>query len=452
MAASCDGGAPARRPRVAFVALGCRVSRADVDALAAEICGRFELAREGEQADLVVVNTCTITSDAESTARSAIRRAAREHPAARIVATGCHAEVGGEALARLPRVVAVVGPREQASLAALLDGLAAGSSAEEALARAARAAPRWTAAPLGSLRHTRPFLKVQDGCDRRCAFCAVPDARGPSRSLPMDEAVRRVALLGERHREVVLTGVHLGSWGRDLSPRRSLSELVRAVAGRGLVHRVRLSSVEPDEFPREILREGGVAAGICEHFHLPLQSGSSRVLAAMKRPTRPEAFASAVEEIAALAPGACIGTDLIAGFPGETDADHRETVAVVESLPLAYLHVFPFSARPGTAAAGLASRVPGPVVRARTRELLEMSGRRWRAFLASQAGRELEVVVERVGGGIARGTARRHVGVRWPASGEVRGSVVRVRIEANDGEDCLGVRAPASGSSTPSTR
>jgi threonylcarbamoyladenosine tRNA methylthiotransferase MtaB len=423
------------------VALGCRVNRADLDALAAGICGRFELAREGEPADLVVVNTCTITSDADSAARRAIRRAAREHPAARIVAAGCYAEVCPGALARLPGVAAVVGARAQAAVPLLLEGLAAGKSGEEALARAAGGAPAWTAAPLGPARHTRPFLKVQDGCDRRCAFCVVPGARGPSRSLPMDEALRRVALLGERHREVVLTGVHLGAYGRDLTPRRSLADLVRAVTGGALVHRLRLSSVEPDELPRGLLHERRSTAGLCEHFHLPLQSGSRRILAAMRRPTRPEGFRRVVEEIAAAVPRACIGTDVMAGFPGETDADHRETVAIAEALPLAYLHVFPFSPRPGTPAAKLPGRVASAVMRARARELLAVSDRKWRAFLGAQTGRELEVVVERIDGGLARGTARRYVTVRLPAAGIVRGSLASVRIEGNDGQECFGVRA-----------
>jgi threonylcarbamoyladenosine tRNA methylthiotransferase MtaB len=431
------------RPRVALVALGCRVNRADMDALAAELGSSFELAGRGESADFVVVNTCTITADAESAARQAIRRAAREHPGARVVAAGCHAELAADELSALPGVAAVVGARSQGALGAALARLWRGEALDAP--RASAAAAGWGIAPEGPARHTRPFLKVQDGCDQRCSYCVVPLARGPSRSLPLDEALRRIALLGARHPEVVLTGVHLGAYGKDLSPRRSLADLVgAAVSSRG-VHRLRLSSVEPDELPRELLASCEIASAICDHFHLPLQSGSARVLAAMGRPYAPATFREVVEDVAARVPGACLGTDVLAGFPGETEEDHRATVALVTSLPLAYLHVFPFSPRPGTAAAQLPGRVPGAVARARVAELLALSERKWRGFLAAQVGRELEVVVERISGGLARGTARAWVPVRWPAAAERRGHLARVRVEASDGAACLGVAAPAAG-------
>jgi threonylcarbamoyladenosine tRNA methylthiotransferase MtaB len=451
VAGSSDGapppiGGPARRgERVALVALGCRVSRADLDALASALGEGFAVAADGEPADFVVVNTCSITSDAESAARQAIRRAAREQPGARIVAAGCYAEVCPDALASLPGVAAVVGSRAQAAIPGLLARLRDGERGPEAVARSAAAAGAWTEAPLGPARHTRPFLKVQDGCDQRCSYCIVPRARGPSRSLPFEEALRRLAALGERHAEVVLTGVHLGAYGRDLSPARSLAALVHEGARRGLVRRLRLSSIEPRELPRSLLLEREATSAVCEHFHLPLQSGSASVLRAMGRPHGADEFRAAVEELSGLAPGVCLGTDVMAGFPGETEADHRATVALVESLPLAYLHVFPFSPRPGTVAEAMEGRVPGALVRDRVRELRAISARKWRAFLGAQTGRDLEALVERVDGGLARGTARQYVTVRWPWSGERRGELARVRIAGSDGTECLGVGARAPG-------
>ncbi|BDG06331.1 MiaB/RimO family radical SAM methylthiotransferase [Anaeromyxobacter oryzae] len=447
-----DGPAGGRaRPaaRVALVALGCRVNRADLDALAAGLPDGFEVAADGAPADFVVVNTCTITSDADSVARQAIRRAAREHPGARIVAAGCYAELCPEALSSLPGVEAVVGVRSQAVLGEVLVRLEAGARGKDALAAAVRRAPGWGPAPLDLPRHTRPFLKVQDGCDARCSYCVVPLARGGSRSLAFDEAVARLMALGTRHREVVLTGVHLGAYGRDLAPRRSLAELVREAVARGVGARLRLSSVEPLEFPVELVLDPVAGRALCEHFHLPVQSGSPRVLHAMRRPYRPEQFDRTVRDLAALVPGACLGTDVMVGFPGETDADHRATVELLEALPLAYLHVFPFSPRLGTPAAGMKDRVPRAVQRDRARELLALSDRKWRAFVAGQAGRELEVVVERVEGGLARGTSRQYVTVRWPAAAERRGDVARVRIEASDRTECFGVRAGAFTSRLP---
>jgi threonylcarbamoyladenosine tRNA methylthiotransferase MtaB len=418
------------------------VNRADADALASELAGAFDLARDGEVADFVVVNTCSITADAESAARQAIRRAARDHPGAPIVAAGCYAEVAPDDLAALPGVAAVVGARAQGAVPGVLRRLRQGSRGEDAVRAAIPEALPWGRPPEGPARHTRPFLKVQDGCDQRCAFCVVPSARGPSRSLELDEALRRIARLGERHPEVVLTGVHLGAWGQDLVPRRSLAELVRAAARARLVRRLRLSSIEPNELPRELLDDPDVVSVLCPHFHLPLQSGADRVLSAMGRPYGADRFRAAVEELAARVPGACIGTDVLVGFPGETDEDHRDTLALVQALPLAYLHVFPYSPRPGTRAAELPGRVGAEVVRARARELLAVSERRWRAFLTAQARRTLEVVVERIDGGLVRGTAREWVPVRWPAaSGDARGALVRVRVQSSDGNECFGVRA-----------
>jgi len=427
------GSSERERARVRLVALGCRVSRADSDALAAGLGAGLALARDGEAADLVVVNTCAVTADADAAARRAIRRAARENPRAQIVASGCGAATCPDALRALPAVVA---PRAQGGIPALLDRLRARERADAPLADA----PAWPPAAASPARHTRPFLKVQDGCDRRCAYCLVPAARGPSRSLPLDAVLSRLAALGARHPEVVLTGVHLGAWGHDLAPRRALSDLLRAAVARGGVRRLRLSSVEPEEAPIDALREPEVSAVVCGHLHLPVQSGSDRVLRAMGRPGGAEAFRRAVADAAEALPGACLGTDLIAGFPGETGRDHRETVALAASLPLAYLHVFPFSPRPGTVAAGLPGAVPAEAIRERVAELRALSDRLWRSFLAEQAERTLEVVVERVRDGVARGTARRYATIRWPARGELRGELAHVRITGDDGAECTGVR------------
>jgi threonylcarbamoyladenosine tRNA methylthiotransferase MtaB len=298
----------------------------------------------------------------------------------------------------------------------------------------------WGVLPEAPARHTRPYLKIQDGCDRRCSYCVVPLARGPSRSLPFEEALRRLARLGARHAEVVLTGVHLGGYGRDLAPERSLADLVAEAVRRGAIRRVRLSSVEPDELPRELLRSPAVAAVLCPHLHLPPQSGSPGVLATMGRPYGPEVFREAVAEVRRALPGACVGADVIAGFPGEAEEDHAATVALVEALPLAYLHVFPFSPRPGTAAAAFARRVPPGTVAERARALRAVSERKWRAFLGAQVGREVEAIVEQVEGPWARGTAREWTPLRWPARGDERGAAVRVRVLRSDGRACLGER------------
>jgi threonylcarbamoyladenosine tRNA methylthiotransferase MtaB len=429
-----------RMPRVALVALGCRVSRAERDALAADLRRCFEVVGEGHPAEYVVVNTCTVTGDAESSSRQAVRLAARRNPEARIVVAGCSAQLHPHSLAALPGVVTVAGSRSLTAVPELLRRLHAGEEPAKAWDCARQAAPAWAAGLDIPGGRTRPSLKVQDGCDGRCSYCVVPAARGPGRSMPLEEALARLRQLGERHAEVVLSGIHLGAYGRDLAPRSSLARLVREGAAQGAVRRLRLSSVEPMEFPLELLAEPEVRRILCEHFHVPLQSGSDRVLSAMRRPYRAHDYAEVIEEIAARLPGGCLGADVMVGFPGETDRDHRDTLRLLEALPLAYLHVFPWSPRPGTEAAAMPRRVAGILVRERAQELRAFSHRRWAEYSNAQVGRTAEVVVERVSGGWAHGTARQYLAVRWPATAEQRGAVVSIRLQGVTGSVCVGVR------------
>lgn len=425
-----DGSAERDRPAVALVTHGCRVSRADADALAEGLAPRCRLAGPGQRADLVVVSTCSVTADADSAARQAIRRAGKDHPGARVVVAGCAAELRREAFRTLPGVAAVLGVRPAPDAVLAL----AGVTPRTGSAAAPDAPAPW--------RRARPLLKLQDGCDAECSYCVVPRARGRSRSLPLAEALARIAVLARDHGEIVLTGVHLGAYGRDLEPATSVAELVRGAALAHPAVRLRLSSVEPLELERVLAGAPDVAGVLCPHFHLPLQSGSDRILAAMRRPYRAAQYAAVVRNAARRVPGACLGADVIAGFPGETAADHAETVALVERLPLAYLHVFQFSPRAGTAAAGLRGAVPAAVARARAAELRLLSARRWRLFLDGLVGRTVEVAVERVGGGIARGTSREYAPVSFPAKDARRGGIVRVEIVSREDERLAGVSVP----------
>ncbi len=432
-----------RADSVAVVSLGCRVGRADAGSVLAGLAPGFRPATPGEAADWVVVSTCSVTSDAAASSRQAVRRARREHPEARIVVAGCHASQEASLLVALPGVAAVVEPADHPALPEVLALLRAGAGAGKALATARRTAPAWSPSPRPGTGTARPVLKVQDGCDDRCAYCVVPLSRGASRSLPLEECLARIAAHGLVRPEVVLSGVHLGGWGRDLPDRPGLADLVRAVAARRAVQRIRLSSIEPMEFPVGLLGEDAGAI-LCEHFHLPLQSGSDRVLAWMGRPYRAAAYARVVEGVARGRPGAAIGADVMAGFPGESEEDHRATLALLASLPLAYLHVFSFSPRPGTRAEAMDGRPSPEVAERRAGELRDLSARRWTAFQDALHGRDLEVVVERVRGPDASGTSREYATVRFPVQGAVRGSLARVR--AGDGDVRLGskvARAPA---------
>jgi threonylcarbamoyladenosine tRNA methylthiotransferase MtaB len=410
------------------VRLGCRVAQADAEAALEECAAR----PPAGGVDAVLVTTCVVTADAESTAFQAVRRAARDHPGVPIVVCGCAAALRRAELEGLAGVAAVVGPGDVERTARALRGAAAAGIPDD---------DEPPAATMGAARRARPTLKIQDGCDRRCTYCAVPLARGASRSLPFTAALDGLATLGKSSDEVVLAGVHLGAYGDDLpraagGPTPALGALVSAVAERRLAHRVRLSSIDPLEVPFDAL-EGAAAEVLCASFHLPIQSGSGRVLARMGRPYGPRDVAAVLERISRAMPGACVGADLMTGFPGETEADHRATVALVTSLPLAALHVFQFSPRAGTPAAAMPDAVPAARSRERAAELREISERSWRRYVSGLVGSEVEAIVERIAAGEARGTTREGVLARWKLEeGDVavRGRAARLRAVARDGD------------------
>src|SRR5712672_1046739 len=385
---------------------GCRATQADAAAIERQLRDRGFVAATGSAcADVVIVNTCTVTAAADAQARDAIRKLHARNPAARVIATGCYAQRAPEELASLPGVSWVVGNSHKPEIPWLLDSIAkvpatdlangfvpASALGEEQLSLLHGPAKILTgnifeqreflAAPVigGEGNHTRPVVKIQDGCNSRCAYCVIPFVRGRSRSLPPAQVIEEIARLSASgHREIVLSGINLGTYGRDLSPRVELIDLLQRILDETTVERLRISSIEP----------------MAQHFHMPLQSGSNRVLAAMHRWYRAEHYARRVELIRERLPNAAIGADVIAGFPGETDAEHAETVAFIERLPFSYLHVFSFSQRPGTRAAALPNQVPPPVVKTRARELRALGEQKAQEFRRSQLGRVLRVLTLR---------------------------------------------------------
>ncbi len=370
--------------KYAIVTFGCRANQADSFSLDGDLRllgGQEAAARD---ADLVVVNTCSVTAAADQAARQTIRRIARANPAARILATGCYATRRRADLAALPGVVDVIGNEDKPQLASTLhSSLGAGAVPGTDVSGRARAVP---AGP-GALGRTIFPLSVQTGCDERCTYCVVPYTRGPSRSraLPeiLDEA-DRAARAG--FKQLLLTGVHLGSWGRDLQPAGSLAVLLGALESSRHELLFRLSSIEPMDCTREVIDVIAGSGRFAPHVHLPVQHGSSRVLRAMSRPYAIDAFQSLVERVRTRLPGAAIGTDLIAGFPGEEDDDFGRCVDLLEHCPLSYVHVFPYSDRPGTAAAAMRPKVPGAIIRARADTLREQGRALMRRFAAAQAG------------------------------------------------------------------
>jgi threonylcarbamoyladenosine tRNA methylthiotransferase MtaB len=398
---------------------GCRATQADAAALRRHFLARG-FAPDGAGADILVFNTCTVTAAADTQARQAIRAARLTNPAARIVVTGCYAQRAPEELARIEGVSLVVGNSHQTEIPRLLESpgdfvplASLGATHGLWLEDSARiyvgdlsAARKLEAAPLlddsaGDVNErTRPVLKIQDGCDHRCSYCIIPAVRGASRSLPPDDLLRQIEKLAVAgFGEVVLSGINLGSYGRDLTPRATLVALLPRILRETAIPRLRLSSIEPMDITEELLSCVASSDRIAPHFHVPLQSGSDQILRAMHRWYRAAHYARRIELVRERLPGAAIGADVIAGFPGETDDDHAATLRLIEALPLTYLHVFSYSPRPGTKAAELPREVPPAVILRRSRELRALGEAKAAAFRAAHVGRTLRLLTLRRTGG-----------------------------------------------------
>jgi len=386
---------------------GCRATQADGAAIERQLRDRGCVPASGaNDAEFVVINTCTVTSAADAQARDSIRKIHAQNPAARILVTGCYAQRAPEELAALPGVSLVVGNSHKPQISDLITS----SSARPAdfvpfssLSNPALTSPRATiltgdifesrdvlVAPVlgGEGNHTRPTLKIQDGCNNRCSFCVIPFVRGKSRSLPPETVLAEIhRLCDSGFQEIVLSGINLGSWGRDLVPRVDILDLLRRILDETPLARLRISSIEPLDVTQDLIALFASTDRIAEHLHMPLQSGADRILAAMHRWYRTEHYARRVQLVREFLPHAAIGADVIAGFPGETEADHETTLQFIDSLPFTYLHVFSYSSRPGTKAAALETQLSGEVIHRRARELRALGESKSATFRQSQLGR-----------------------------------------------------------------
>jgi threonylcarbamoyladenosine tRNA methylthiotransferase MtaB len=450
---------------------GCRATQADGAALERQFEARGLNRAAAAQADLVILNSCTVTAAADQDARAAIRRVQRQNPLAKIIVTGCYAQRAPEEIAALPGVTAVIGNSHKHQLAEIVlqnallrpdhdnqdlrhredlrdrqglrdrEGhdfsratkvlpLSSALAAEVGRESASRtfvslnalvedreprteisihvsdifahtellAAPVFESANSNSSEtsRTRPNLKVQDGCDNRCSFCVIPSVRGHSRSLPLSQVISEVnALVESGYREVVISGINLGRWGRDLSLGDEAHDfvfLLRSILQKTKLEKLRISSVEPMDWTRDLISLVASSPRIAKHAHVPLQSGSDAVLRRMHRKYRPWHYREKIEQIRAAMPTAAIGADVMVGFPGETDAEFEATRRLIEDLPFTYLHVFTYSARPGTPAADMSHQVPVQIARARNKILRDLAAEKKRAFMGSFIGKPLEAI------------------------------------------------------------
>jgi threonylcarbamoyladenosine tRNA methylthiotransferase MtaB len=411
---------------------GCRATQADGAALERQFEARGLARASADDADFVILNSCTVTNSADRDARAAIRRVQRHNPLAKIIVTGCYAQRAPEEVAALPGVTTVVGNSHKHQLAGLvldehfredhtflpLSALTEKRDLENENSifvsdifahTELLAAPVFESASGAGVHEndrTRPNLKVQDGCDNRCSFCVIPSVRGQSRSLPASQVIREMnALVAAGYREVVISGINLGRWGRDLnaadcgfrlpaSGRRQprFENLVRTVLAETRLEKLRISSVEPMDWLDELIALVASSPRIAKHAHVPLQSGSDAVLRRMHRKYRPWHYREKIEKIRAAMPAAAIGADVMVGFPGETDAEFECTRRLIEELPLTYLHVFSYSARPGTPAAAMTEQVPLQVARERNKILRDLAAAKKEAFMQSFVGEALDAI------------------------------------------------------------
>ena len=351
----------------------------------------LESSAERRAADLVVLNTCTVTSSADDDVRQTIRRVHRENPDARILVTGCYAQRAPDELAGMAGVEWVVGNSHKTQIAEIVTAapyhgnIHIGDIFEQ---RDFLSAPVEDA----SGERTRPNLKIQDGCNNRCSFCIIPFVRGRSRSAPADQVIDQVRSLAVRYREVVLSGINLGRWGREPGSRIRLADLVRRLLAETPVERLRLSSVEPMDFSDDLLHLIAESGRLAAHVHAPVQSGCDRTLRRMHRKYRPRHYADRVQKARALMPDAAIGADVMVGFPGETDAEFEESRQFMAAMPFTYLHVFTYSERPGTPAAEESMQVPMAVRKERNRILRQLAAEKNRTFRERMVGRMLSAV------------------------------------------------------------
>ena len=419
---------------IAITTLGCKINQFESAAMTEALQqDGYRIVPFSQTADVYVINSCTVTAKTDAESRRLIRRAARQNPGARVVVTGCYAQLAGEELLKIPEVNLVLGNGEKRDIVALLKET---GDKQRSVVSDISQQKSGQSTPLESFaEHTRAFLQVQNGCDSRCAYCIVPYARGASRSVLPEEALEAMAsFTAKGFKEIVLTGIHLGGYGLDLAPPTDLFGLLSRVEQSGLVQRLRIGSIEPTELSPELVKLIAASDIVCPHLHLPLQSGSDGVLSRMNRGYTTALYRRVVESLAKAVPEICLGTDVIVGFPGETDLEFAETCRFLESLPLSYLHVFPFSPRPGTPAADMTPQLHSRVIKERADRLRTLSLEKNSAYAGSFVGRELQVLVQRDAGG-RKGLSRNYLPVLIAESeGLFNNEVTVVITEAKGGE------------------
>jgi len=418
------------KKKVAFYTAGCRLNQSETAVLTDRFTGMgYQRVAYGEPTDLLVLNTCSVTENAEADCRRVIRRTLRHSPQAFVAVTGCYAQTGLNTLQHLPGVDLVLGNQYKMLLPDYLEEMTRGQKLSSALVRHSGSMSRedFIQDGVGEYATTRANLKIQDGCNFMCSFCLIPFARGRERSRLADDAVREAERLVERgHRELVLTGVNIGRFANGSGGLLDLIQRLEAIPG---LARIRISSIEPTTIPEALLEYMSTSRKLCRFFHVPLQSGHDGILSAMNRRYTVSEYRVWVEDVVQKIPDVCVGTDVLVGFPGETDREFSATYDVVRDLPLAYAHVFSYSARPGTPAARLDNPVSSAVIKPRSRLLSRLSATKRAQFYQQFLDRDCLVLFESMGkDGLWTGLTDNFIRVSVAGSGSLANQIRRVRL------------------------
>ncbi|MBO8127419.1 MAG: tRNA (N(6)-L-threonylcarbamoyladenosine(37)-C(2))-methylthiotransferase MtaB [Firmicutes bacterium] len=433
-------------PKVAAVTLGCKVNQYDTEAVLESFAARgFKVVPAEEEADAYLINTCTVTNVADKKSRQLVRKIIREHPDAVVAVFGCYTQTQPEKIEAIPGVSIVVGTQRRAELVDLVtEALEAKGKAPLKNLVEPFKRPGFEELVVSNFgEKVRAVLKIQEGCQQFCAYCKVPYARGPERSREV-EAVLATAenLIAEGYKEIVLTGIHLASYGRDLEPATSLLEISQKIADLPGLARLRLSSIEPTDVSQGLLELITQHPVVCAHLHLPLQSGSDTVLRRMRRKYTTKEYLKIVEDARALNPDVGVTTDVIVGFPGETDEEYAETVAFVKEVGFSRLHVFPYSRRSGTPAAKMPGQIPASVKNRRSQELIQVGQELAAAFHRRYIGKSVSVLFEEVKEGLAKGYTENYIRIMANIEGvsdlDVVGSIRPVLLRESDAAGARG--------------
>jgi len=422
---------------VKVTTLGCKVNQFESESIYAEFHQlKLQNFKNNELNNICIINTCTVTSKASMQSRQEIRKAVRDNPNAIIIATGCYAQSEPDELKKIEGIDYIIGNSDKHRIAQLISGLE--NIQKQPIPILVhnnildqKIIPK-TIVPLIENR-TRPFIKIQDGCDNFCSYCIVPYTRGPSRSILPEDVLHIInSLPAAKRKEIVFTGIHLGRYGLDLSPSYSLLNLLKRIQQEDIVHRIRLSSLEPAELTDDLLHFIAESGCVCHHLHIPLQSGDEQILKKMNRPYNPDFFERLIYRIHHTLPDAAIGVDILAGFPGETEAAFQNTYNLLASLPITYLHVFPFSARPGTKAASFPNHIDPRIIKQRRNKLLNLGQKKKSDFYAKMSGKSVEILIEEkrnASSGYLSGISSNYVRVMIEGDDKLKNRIIPCRIK-----------------------